>query len=712
MAKKKNLGVGASCTVLSRYMHPAKTVSEKYPNRVHSHKMENLLVLRKEKKVVNRVERDVVVFRHDDFENVELHAVVRWAKVTSEGPAEKFFDNDRLDRPPQKDVDDLVDSGGNGGEKIPDHVFRLHGQAEDIAFIRGLGFEVDDDNDPAPENIPVRDQEGDRGEEGVATAEAWEGVCPRKALNVQNPNPSLRGVSEETIGALSYASMFLICLPVSYIKETVLEETNKNLEGEPLTWGEFLRWLGLWFFMATLSGFSRREYFSTVEINNNSGAPYRLNCWMSKKRFEDILAAISYTSREPPAFVDRFWEVREMLAAFNDHCAEVFRCSWVACLDESMSIWFNKWTCPGWMMVPRKPHPFGNEYHSINCGLCGFLFGLELQEGKDAPKELRHVNSDTNKHGKTCGLLLRLCKSLYFTGKIVVLDSGFCVLQALVELKKLGVYAHAVIKKRRYWPKYVKGDDMDNSMADKEVGEVGVWQGVLDGVTFFYFMMKEPAFVMKLMSTYGDTATPPKQEKTRRYYKDENGDTVRREFLYTTLFSNHFLYRHKIDDHNNDRHSVPAFEETWVTHRWPNRVFAFILAVCEINAYLAFRWFVWKNKPSTFKKPTVHQFRRRLAIELIYNCHLEDCVTCGVENRKRRRKTDHELSAAPKHAKQYKFGKWENTAKQVYQQHTCTGHGCSKRVRTYCSCCPGVWLCQSCHANHIVWCATSEESSG
>ena len=81
MAKKKNLGVGASCTVLSRYMHPAKTVSEKYPNRVHSHKMENLLVLRKEKKVVNRVERDVVVFRHDDFENVELHAVVRWAKV-------------------------------------------------------------------------------------------------------------------------------------------------------------------------------------------------------------------------------------------------------------------------------------------------------------------------------------------------------------------------------------------------------------------------------------------------------------------------------------------------------------------------------------------------------------------------------------------------------------------------------------------------------
>ena len=69
-------------------------------------------------------------------------------------------------------------------------------------------------------------------------------------------------------------------------------------------------------------------------------------------------------------------------------------------------------------------------------------------EGKDAPKELRNEKCNTNKFGNTCGLLLYLCMSLYFTGKIVVLDSGFCVLMALIELKKLGVFAHAVIKKK------------------------------------------------------------------------------------------------------------------------------------------------------------------------------------------------------------------------------------------------------------------------
>ena len=48
---------------------------------------------------------------------------------------------------------------------------------------------------------------------------------------------------------------------------------------------------------------------------------------------------------------------------------------------------------------------------------------------------------------KTTHLLLNLCKSLYGSGKFIVLDSGFCVLKALIALKKVSVYAHAVIKK-------------------------------------------------------------------------------------------------------------------------------------------------------------------------------------------------------------------------------------------------------------------------
>ena len=56
-----------------------------------------------------------------------------------------------------------------------------------------------------------------------------------------------------------------------------------------------------------------------------------------------------------------------------------------ACLDESMMVWNNQYICPGFMVVPHKPHPLGNEWHTIACGISSILFWMELVEGKDQP---------------------------------------------------------------------------------------------------------------------------------------------------------------------------------------------------------------------------------------------------------------------------------------------------------------------------------------
>ena len=60
------------------------------------------------------------------------------------------------------------------------------------------------------------------------------------------------------------------------------------------------------------------------------------------------------------------------------------------------------------MYVPRKPWPFGNEYHTVGCGVCGIMCGLELVEGKDFPCE--RPKEDFHELGKTTGLLLQLTK--------------------------------------------------------------------------------------------------------------------------------------------------------------------------------------------------------------------------------------------------------------------------------------------------------------
>ena len=83
-----------------------------------------------------------------------------------------------------------------------------------------------------------------------------------------------------------------------------------------------------------------------------------------------------------------------------------------------------------------------------------------------------------------------------------MLDSGFCILKSIIELKKRGVYVSALIKKCCYWPKYIKGDDIKSHFDDKDVGDCDAWKGQMDEVDFHVYTMKEPDYVMSIMSTY------------------------------------------------------------------------------------------------------------------------------------------------------------------------------------------------------------------
>ena len=95
---------------------------------------------------------------------------------------------------------------------------------------------------------------------------------------------------------------------------------------------------------------------------------------------------------------------------------------------------------------PRKPHPFGNEYHTACCAQSGIMFAMEIVKGKDRPRDLGP--NELSGYGKTAGSMLRMLKSYFGAGKYGILDSCFCVLNAIVELKRHEIYACALIKKR------------------------------------------------------------------------------------------------------------------------------------------------------------------------------------------------------------------------------------------------------------------------
>ena len=109
--------------------------------------------------------------------------------------------------------------------------------------------------------------------------------------------------------------------------------------------------------MATIDSPDHHDFWSLGEVDCFVGAPMRLHNFMSRKCFKVILKALAITARQPPAFRDHFWEVREVLEAWNSNMTEQFTPSWVSCLDESMSTWTNKYSCPGWMFVPKNCGP-------------------------------------------------------------------------------------------------------------------------------------------------------------------------------------------------------------------------------------------------------------------------------------------------------------------------------------------------------------------
>ena len=94
-----------------------------------------------------------------------------------------------------------------------------------------------------------------------------------------------------------------------------------------------------------------------------------------------------------------------------------------------------------------------------------------------------------------------------------------------------------------------------------------------------------------------------------------------KKFKYKLPFDWYFHYRHLVDDHDNIMHVLSSIEYKWMADRWECQVFAFILAISEVNAFLILRYFLccglrWEGMP------TLLDFFRKLVWQLINNIYI------------------------------------------------------------------------------------------
>ena len=208
---------------------------------------------------------------------------------------------------------------------VPDEIHHLIGQPtlspDDMDIARNLlRDQIDDDNNPAPENIP------DRNDTAQNIFSEWQhsGSCYQLKDGGRNQKPQLIHTQLHVPDMMELFEMFFF---KHFIKSVIIPKTNEHLAAKghrELSYGEFLQWIGIWLLMATLVGPDRTDFWSLSDIDKFKGAPSRLHEYMSRTRFAVILKCIFYTSDEPPAYRDRFWEVRQMLDAWNKNMNENF----------------------------------------------------------------------------------------------------------------------------------------------------------------------------------------------------------------------------------------------------------------------------------------------------------------------------------------------------------------------------------------------------
>ena len=110
---------------------------------------------------------------------------------------------------------------------------------------------------------------------------------------------------------------------------------------------------------------------------------------------------------------------------------------------------------------------------------------------------------------------------------------------------------------------------------------------------------------------------------------------------------NHYAFRDMIDNHNSQQMHPITMVETWMTTRWPNRVFCFLLVVTVVTVQNVGVYFCGKFKVNAL---TAHKLIAQQLLENKYNQPVEESPSkrprCGT--------TEHHLVSLPTGKNLYK----------------------------------------------------------
>ena len=120
------------------------------------------------------------------------------------------------------------------------------------------------------------------------------------------------------------------------------------------------------------------------------------------------------------------------------------------------------------------------------------MWQVQLIKGKDWPRNpdgtfVFQLNWEMKGFANTMELVLDMTELIHHMGNVVTGNSSFCVALGVTALHQQGVHGQFLIKKRRYWPKHVPRDYIDQYMMANLLGTTETFVQELGGLCLFVY---------------------------------------------------------------------------------------------------------------------------------------------------------------------------------------------------------------------------------
>jgi len=306
MAQHKLMpGKDAQVSIQLQYIHPSQHVRDKFPNRQANQCLADCVVTGMKRENVNQEQQLCVTFQHEDFKNndgsyIQMYCLKHWAQVTAEGPSDFFFSNN-IEEPTAPteqarcNIQELV------APSVAEAMTCSHVDNSELAVFHGV-VDIDDDNTPAPENLPTNNNNLPVYDNNLH----HDSSCFCCILDANNVNTTIKNWPCNVIP--TDLQLFEHLFPCAFVKTVMLPKMNVTMPaGAPqLQYGEFFKWIGIWFLMATTNGENWQDFWSQKPFNMYSSAPFCLHDIMSHNHFEQILSVLMFMDMEPPPTLTAF----------------------------------------------------------------------------------------------------------------------------------------------------------------------------------------------------------------------------------------------------------------------------------------------------------------------------------------------------------------------------------------------------------------------